>query len=216
MRDNDLHKKVMYDLLQFINKESKDFILKGGTALMFCYNLNRFSEDLDFDTGSRKMLTLLEKFSNVYNYKLGIAKNTTTGQRLKLHYDEKNPDVFLKIDVSFRTGHVDDSLVTTINNIRVYKIGPLASLKAAAYIGRDKIRDLYDVCFITNNYFNMLDSNAKMSLANALALKGISQVDYLIATQKDDLVDSGKLVSDYLDACSKLNIPLDDSDGDDF
>ena len=43
-----LHCKVMESCLRHIQAE-KPLILKGGTALMFGYGLNRFSEDLDFD-----------------------------------------------------------------------------------------------------------------------------------------------------------------------
>lgn len=36
-------KNIMWDFLCFLNKHSSKYILKGGTALMFNYGLNRFS-----------------------------------------------------------------------------------------------------------------------------------------------------------------------------
>ena len=43
-----LHYQVMQGCLNAIQKE-KPLVLKGGTALMLGYGLQRFSEDLDFD-----------------------------------------------------------------------------------------------------------------------------------------------------------------------
>ena len=47
--ENHLHKKVIIDFLNYLNSQTDQFILKGGTALMLCYGLNRFSEDIDLD-----------------------------------------------------------------------------------------------------------------------------------------------------------------------
>ena len=35
----DEHRKVIDSFLEFLNKKSEEFILKGGTALLTCYNL---------------------------------------------------------------------------------------------------------------------------------------------------------------------------------
>ena len=55
---------------------TSDLIFKGGTALKYFFNLNRFSEDLDFtftgqnETSGRKYL----------NEKMGIALNHLSAQ----------------------------------------------------------------------------------------------------------------------------------------
>ena len=49
------HKKVILDVLRALNKETDAFILKGGTALMTCYKLDRFSEDIDLDSTHKRM-----------------------------------------------------------------------------------------------------------------------------------------------------------------
>ena len=41
------HKEVIHQFLKQMNTVSSSFILKGGTALMECYGLDRFSEDID-------------------------------------------------------------------------------------------------------------------------------------------------------------------------
>lgn len=43
------HGKTIYSFLEYLNKRSDNFILKGGTALLTCYELDRFSEDIDLD-----------------------------------------------------------------------------------------------------------------------------------------------------------------------
>ena len=41
------HFSVICDFLDYLNNKTSDFILKGGTSLMVCYKLDRFSEDID-------------------------------------------------------------------------------------------------------------------------------------------------------------------------
>ena len=43
------HGKVLKAFVLALNKKSNSYILKGGTSLMLCYGLTRFSEDIDLD-----------------------------------------------------------------------------------------------------------------------------------------------------------------------
>lgn len=71
----DQHLKVMYDFLRFLNLKTSDYVLKRGTALLFGYNLNRFSEDLDFDsTNPRLFKSILEKYCALHGYSYTIKK----------------------------------------------------------------------------------------------------------------------------------------------
>ena len=51
MLNKDLHRKIMYQILQDIfNSEIWKYLaFKWGTACYFFHNLDRFSTDLDFD-----------------------------------------------------------------------------------------------------------------------------------------------------------------------
>lgn len=53
------HRGIMVLFLRFINNLSNDFILKGGTALMLCYSLDRFSEDIDLNGFNPNFLGIL-------------------------------------------------------------------------------------------------------------------------------------------------------------
>ncbi len=80
-----------------------------------------------------------------------------------------------------------------INGIRVYGVEQLCVMKANAYAGRDKIRDLYDLAFLCNNYFNQLSPQTAALLRGAVEYKGIAQFDYVVRNQPDELIDSDKL-----------------------
>lgn len=46
-REQSAHVRVMRAVLAAM--QDSPLVLKGGTALLLCYGLDRFSEDLDFD-----------------------------------------------------------------------------------------------------------------------------------------------------------------------
>ena len=49
-----LHLAIIKDFILFLNSKSNEYVLKGGAALMFLYNLDRFSEDIDLDSTDPK------------------------------------------------------------------------------------------------------------------------------------------------------------------
>ena len=167
-----------------------------------CYNLDRFSEDIDLDSTNKNIKKYIDNFCKKNNFQYNIAKDTDTVKRFKIHYGDDNR--FLKIEVSYRRKELNS--ITTINGIKVYDINQLAIMKAAAYTGRDKIRDFYDICFICKNYFEELHQDVKNVIANAIEYKGIEQYDYIVKDQQDDLIDEKKLLTDFLLVCDKLGI----------
>ena len=69
----ELHKTVITNFLAFLNKSSDQFVLKGGTSLMMCYGLNRFSEDIDLDANHKFQFF---KIQNQKSYTIFINKFT--------------------------------------------------------------------------------------------------------------------------------------------
>lgn len=199
------HKRVIEDFLCELNKKTDQYVLKGGTALMICYKLDRFSEDIDLDCKNRSkdILKHISDFSEKRGYDVRIAKDTDTVKRAFVHYGGKRP---LKIETSFRRAYIADDEVNKIKGIEVYTIDRLAELKSSAYTGRDKIRDLYDVTFICNNYFDKLSENAKRSIRDALEYKGLDQFDYIVHNQKDELIDENRLAEGFLSAFDKIGL----------
>lgn len=205
MLKNDLeHKKLERSFLNYLGKDIM-FVLKGGTALMFCYGLDRMSEDLDFDSinPNSSMIKKVDSFCKKYDYDYVIKKDTETVQRCNIHVSSNE---YLKIETSYRKSNIDDSGITVVNGIKTYTIDFLANFKANAYAMRDTIRDLYDISFIINNFWDSLSDSTKRNFQDILSYKGLEQYDYVIHQQKDALVDNEKMLKDFLRAYDRLNI----------
>lgn len=190
----------MCKFISYLNSVSDKFVLKGGTSLLLCYNLDRFSEDLDFDGFSSNFFGVVDKFvvgmnSNGYSISYRIGKDTDTVKRAFIHYGGEKP---LKIEVSYRKKRLFPNEVAVINGIKVYNINSILSMKLNAFNGRDKIRDLYDIVFIYSRYRNYIDSSLLFQLRDAIAFKGVQQFDFLIKDQTDEFIDNDKLLDGFL------------------
>lgn len=204
------HSEVIQEFLNELNQDSDAFVLKGGTSLKQCYGLDRFSEDIDLDSTARNIIPFAINFCKKHHYELRIAKDTKTVKRCFIKYNETGNQ--LKVEVSYRRRNIPQNEITKINGITVYSIDRIAQMKAAAYSARDKIRDLYDISFICNKYFDSLSPATKNLLGDSLSQKGLEEFDYLVKTQSDPLIDNDKLASDFLEATNKLGILFEDDE----
>lgn len=157
--------------MQAIAQELQDLpmVLKGGTALLLCYGLDRFSEDLDFDSPKKFNITnrverILSRYALERSAK--IVKETETVQRIKAHYKTKIGERLLKIETSFRSPPENDRTIV-INGIKTYKISTLIDQKLSALLNRTAARDLYDVAFLVKNYWKEFSPAAKEKLSEA-------------------------------------------------
>lgn len=203
------HGEVIDDFLRELNQQTDRYILKGGTALAKCYELDRFSEDIDLDGRGEMIVELCKRYAEQRGYDCRVAKDTDTVKRCMLHYGGIKP---LKVEMSARRKSISQSEVTKINGICVYTIDMLAMMKANAYQQRDKIRDLYDVTFIINHYYDELSSSTQFSLQNALQYKGIEHFDYIIHDQSDELIDVDVLAEHFLEAFEKTGLILENDE----
>lgn len=205
----EMHGQVIHDFLQFMNKSAEDFILKGGTALLSCYGLNRFSEDIDLDGRRKGIGVIVSHFCNQRHYTWRTAKDTDTVQRYFIDYG--NAEKPLKIETSYRRKHIPTSETTRIDGIIVYTIDILCIMKTNAYTSRDKIRDLYDLSFICNRYWDALSPQTLALVRSAIEYKGIEQFDYIVREQRDELIDNDKLASAFLKMYERLDLLADES-----
>jgi hypothetical protein len=127
-----------------------------------------------------------------------------------IHYG--NTEKPLKVEASYRRLHIDAEETARVNGVLVYGIEPLCVMKVNAYTGRDRIRDLYDLAFICNRFFDALSPQTVALLRSAIEYKGIEQFDYLIHTQSDVLIDSDKLAEDFLKMYDRLGLFVDESE----
>lgn len=199
------HGAVIADFLRELNRQTSAYVLKGGTSLMMCYNLDRFSEDIDLDSrDKRSIVRIVRDFCDKYGYTFNINKDTDVVKRFMIHYaDDKKP---LKVEVSYREYGLSSDNVTCINNIQVYNIDTLATLKINAYTGRSKIRDLYDVVFICKNHWEELTDTTKGLILQGFTFKGFDYFDYISKQQADELIDINKLGDDFLEVLDNLGL----------
>jgi predicted nucleotidyltransferase component of viral defense system len=203
------HGQVMAAFLKYLNGNG-GYVLKGGTALSFCYRLDRFSEDIDLDGVERTLIETVDAFCRANGYEYRTAKDTDTVQRCMLDYGNKSKP--LKIEASYRRREIDKAETTVINGILVYNIDTLCVLKAYAYSNRDKIRDLYDLAFICNNYFDLLSRQTAALLRTTLEYKGLEHYDYIVQNQPDALIDPDKLAEDFLQMYDRLGLLLNEDE----
>lgn len=207
-KEQNEQKMAMWHFLVFLNRHSSQYVLKGGTALMFAYGLNRFSEDIDLDsTNKTRIKELVESYSKYYKTPINIKKDTDTVFRVMLKYNEKKDP--LKVEVSFRKTYIPEDSYKKINGITVYNIDHLANMKAMAYLDRNRLRDLFDVTFIVNKYYEQLSSLARSGLISAFQHKGLEHFDYITSQQSDPLIDPKVLENSFLNAYDKLGLFVD-------
>ena len=203
------HKQTIEEFLGFLNQRTDVYVLKGGTALMECYGLDRFSEDIDLDGSNKeKVFEIMDQFCKEFNYDFRVAKDTPMVTRFMVDYKGKNQKgpKPLKIEISHRRDNIPEREITKRNGITTYKLNNLALMKANAYSARDKIRDLHDVAYIVNNYSSELNPLVLDGLRSALEQKGIEHIEYVVKTQNDDLIDKEKLIESSLEAFDKLGL----------
>jgi len=150
---------------------SRELVFKGGTALTFFYNLNRFSEDLDFTLtksfnfknlvsevgkdleafGVRNNIIILEDNPNSFSFRIGAEGPLFTKEiercfvRVEISKREK---LIKEVDIKeLKPIYTDISpfLVTVMN------VEEILAEKVRALLYRVKSRDLYDVWFLLKN-----------------------------------------------------------------
>lgn len=206
------HKDTIEKILSEINKKSCAYVLKGGTSLMECYELTRFSEDIDLDSCDKEAIfEIIDSACEKLGYKYRIAKNTDTVIRFLIDYGGKDEhgDKPLKVEISYRRKIIPEEEITKINGITVYRLDSIALMKANAYASRDKIRDLYDVVFIVNHKKGEINPFVSEAIRTAMEQKGIEQFDYITSTQNDDLIDRDFLETEFLEAFDSLGLIAD-------
>jgi len=148
-RINSLHLREVFhiEFLRWLGRKLKAeyYALKGGVNLRFFFKSFRYSEDLDLDVRTIKVIQLKEIVMKILdsstfqdNLKpfgitrvvapdIGRAKQTETTQRFKVHIiSSSGEDLFTKIEFS-RRGFSGNIVVEAIDAaiLRRYKLAPL-------------------------------------------------------------------------------------------
>ncbi len=181
------HVKVMRAVLAAVL--DTPLVLKGGTALLLCHGLDRFSEDLDFD--APKKLNLESRIENALtplcqSCRLTRTKDTDTVQRYRIEYMMGGLEGRLKVEVSCRDPIAAEDVIER-SGIRAYAVRRLIEQKLNALSGRTAARDLYDVHFLAKNHRAEFTTQNIDRLRRMIASVNDLEARFRPAFEEDDL-----------------------------
>lgn len=193
------HIRIMRAVLASV--QDSPLVLKGGTALLLCYGLDRFSEDLDFDAPKKMNLE-----SRVEKALSGVAssviitrtKDSDTVQRYRVIYQVGESEGRLKIEVSCRD-EISPQTIVEQDGIKTYRVATLASQKVRAFEGRTAARDIYDLHFLIRHHRGSLSEDVMERLR--LSFGDLNQIEgrFRPAFEEDDLFrDRAEMLSTLL------------------
>lgn len=201
---NYLHIKTLFA----ISKLFPDILVfKGGTSLMICNNLDRFSEDLDFTLINKeklnKIIPDIKKFLENQDINFEIEKeiNTDISQSFIIRFNgplysgTKQTTSKVEIDILFRESAIlktkTNRIVHPYNDtplfyLQTMDLSEIFSEKIRAIITRNKARDLFDL-----NYLIDLNIKPDISLINEKLKyynKKFSKVDLIESIDKKEKI----------------------------
>jgi predicted nucleotidyltransferase component of viral defense system len=180
---------------------------KGGTALMFFYNLPRFSVDLDFNLiqpNKEKEAEIYQKLRNIL-LKYGKIDDEALkffGPILVLNYEKGERK--LKVEISNRQQDSQYEVKTFMGiNMLVMKVADMFANKLCVLLDRSELtnRDIFDCWFFMENRTpinkNIVEDRMKMPFSDYLQ----NCIDTL-----DNLSDKGLLngIGDLIDDKMKI------------
>jgi len=153
-------------LFMIYGQVGNEIIFKGGTALYKCFNLDRFSEDLDFSIRGEINLDFIER--GLKDFKIEYEREEKNQKNSKkiilrikgpLYNGTKNSLCRLVLDFSFREKIEKKPILKTIGRfleevpsfqVVVMNLEEIFSEKVRTIMVREKARDLYDLNFLLN------------------------------------------------------------------
>ena len=176
---------LMNKIVRAVTKDKAKLVLKGGTALVMAYQLQRYSTDLDYDgTDSscdiRESIERGAKEAGITIENINLKKDTNTVKRYMVHYKESMNEP-LKIEISYRNADDLDYNKDVIekDGVRVYSIERLAEMKIEAFTKRIAARDVFHVAFILKHYPKAVNKAAIKiidAMINRLGMESIETI----------------------------------------
>ncbi len=163
-------------IILFLLSKYNNLVFKGGTALSKAYNLDRFSNDLDFNIINKfnlndNLLSLAEEIKqfgiNVEIKQIkGISDSLRSILRIEgpLYLGTINSKCNVILDFSFREKLMFPAQLKKINHqlneipifdINVMDIREIFAEKIRAILTRNKARDLYDAYYLLKQNINI-------------------------------------------------------------
>lgn len=163
-------KDYIINLVLFLLSKYNSLAFKGGTALAKAYNLDRFSEDMDFtitedNLGINTIIPNIKKELEQFGVRSELKEVKTVANSKKYHIKAEGP-LFIGtltsrckvvLDFSLREKLIFDPNLRKINHqlneiplfeIKVMDLREIFAEKVRAILTRNKARDIYDLKFL--------------------------------------------------------------------
>ena len=189
---SDIPERIHKALIQTVVKGLSDrpVVLKGGTALVLAYGMDRHSEDIDYDSNTR--IDLVNELDRIMQgtrmiYEIDSKKHTATTSRAFINYETgRVRNGKLKVEVKNNRA-LRFEYVTDKPGFWVYTIDKICEHKLHATTVRIKARDFYDLGFIARQFRSEL-SDANLTRLQKLAHNKPLHDLYQAQWQEDDFV----------------------------
>ena len=188
---NDLIQQEIFEMEVLAWLKNKGFlrnmIFGGGTMLRLCYNLKRYSVDLDFWTyriNKINQFFINLKDSLEMDYDLADAQN----KYYTLLFEIKKAPYPRKLKIEIRKENKESDFRETIayspySNQQVllksFTLGQMMKNKISAFLDRKEIRDVFDIEFLTRKGVNVSENYEELKKIREI-IKGFEKRDYYV------------------------------------
>jgi len=188
---NDLIQQEIFEMEVLAWLKNKGFlrnmIFGGGTMLRLCYNLKRYSVDLDFWT---YRVDKIDQFFIYLKNSLKMEYDLTDAQNkyYTLLFEIKKAPYLRKLKIEIRKENKESDFQETIayslySNQQVllksFTLGQMMKNKIGALLDRKEIRDVFDIEFLTRKGVNVSANYKELKKIKEI-IKGFKKRDYYV------------------------------------
>ncbi|MDP8299596.1 MAG: nucleotidyl transferase AbiEii/AbiGii toxin family protein [Candidatus Tantalella remota] len=184
------HEIFEMEVLEFMNSKKilQDLVFGGGTMLRLCYELNRYSVDLDFwfiketDTGkffSTIKKTLSERYEltdacDKFNTLLFELRSPVYPRLLKIEVRKEQKDCDWQEHIAY-SGFTDKQVL-----LKTHTLEQAMYNKIAAALGRGEMRDFFDLEFLIRKGIKLPPVSREDAIKLAKTIQAFKQQDYKV------------------------------------
>lgn len=169
--------QILHELFQ--SKLSPYLAFKGQTLAYFCYDLERYSTDIDLNLLDHRYEEEVKSGITAILSRIGEIKNMTLGKDLHrwiFRYDERDSNIKVELNKRDLTGNIYEYQKICGQNIYCMDAKSMVSNKLVALGNRRYNRDLFDTHFFREKGFDYKEEIVLMRTAISLS----TYLSYLI------------------------------------
>ncbi|MDE6660299.1 MAG: hypothetical protein K2J93_00560 [Anaeroplasmataceae bacterium] len=188
--------------LNYLCKNSDVFVLRDSTALQYCYDLTRFSDEIILAgpiNASEDLHSIVKSFclENDISYVTDIYNS----KEAQFHLIYKEESHSLKVEFKQL---LNEEEIVRFDQYNTYSINDIFMKKTRQFSYHKRIRDLYDIVYICENYWDILDQRLIDSMKDSFFYLEYDFFEMIFATQVDELIDTKQLKKDFNKVWKKI------------